>query len=141
MDKHQKTPSGGSNSSRFYFIAGICCLALMALLWSLDSFFVYTLLGAGAYFLFLGYWKRSGRTTEGNTSFRSGHREANRPPDLFSGMLKNRRKQADAQARPSPPSKGFSGKAVVPYLIFFFASFLFMIILPLVFSDDGNTPD
>jgi Tfp pilus assembly protein PilF len=137
MNTGSQTPSGGSNTSRVYFIAAICSLVLMALLWSLDPFFVYTLLGAGACFLFLGFWKRP-RTTMRNSSFRSDHRKTNPNPDLFSGMLRNSGKKSATQSQSSPT--GFSGKAVLPYIIFFFASFFFMIVVPLLFSEDSIAP-
>src|SRR5687768_4650507 len=124
MNTGNQTPPGGSNSSRVYFIAAICSLMLMALLWSLDSFFVYILLGTGAWFLFLGFWKKP-HAASGNNTFRSDHRKTNPSPDLFSGMLRNSGKKSASQQQSSSTPTSFSGKAVLPYVIFFFASFFF----------------
>lgn len=45
------------NSSVFFLLAWIL-LFVMALLWSLDTFFIFIFLGAASYFLFLGFWHR-----------------------------------------------------------------------------------
>jgi Tfp pilus assembly protein PilF len=139
MNTGNQTPPGGSNSSRVYFIAAICSLMLMALLWSLDSFFVYILLGTGAWFLFLGFWKNP-HAASGNNTFRSDYRKTNPSPDLFSGMLRNSGKKSASQQQSSSTPTSFSGKAVLPYVIFFFASFFFMIVVPLLFSENSIAP-
>jgi tetratricopeptide (TPR) repeat protein len=58
MNTGQSSSPDSSARRNVYQIIAITCLTLMALLWSLDNFFIYFFLGAFIYFEFLVYWNR-----------------------------------------------------------------------------------
>ncbi len=51
----QSQPSSEQKSGKGYFLAGTVLLFAMAFVWSIDSSLVYILLGASAFFFFLGF--------------------------------------------------------------------------------------
>lgn len=115
--------------SRLFFIIGVISLVLMALLWSLDAFFVYILLGAATFFLFLGYLKTPGTQTrpKAYTATQQSKRAVGKP-SAFSDVLRNLRKAKSA----------LSGKQAAPYFIFFSAFFLLMIVFPHIFPGEES---
>jgi tetratricopeptide (TPR) repeat protein len=138
MNAGQPQNPGTSNSSRIYFTIGICLLAMMALLWSLDASFVYIQLGAAVFFLFLGYWKRP-RPAVGLYKTRQDTRrqvQGSSFSDLFKVQSKKRFTSQQSQNH-----RNLIRNQVLPYVIFFVASFLLMIVLPLLFSEDSMIPE
>jgi tetratricopeptide (TPR) repeat protein len=138
--KHQNPE--GKNLSRIYFIVGICFLIVMALLWSLDSSIGFILMGGAVFFIFLGYLKRSKPVTNKNSSKASYEKQRpdQQQASSFSDLLKEFSKKNPPQ-QSQRTNTSFSGKGVLPYVIFFFASFFFMIVLPLLFADEDISPE
>jgi tetratricopeptide (TPR) repeat protein len=138
--KHENP--GSKNLSRVYFTIAAGLLVVMALLWSLDSSIGIILMGAAALFLFLGYLNRPVSLADQHR-YKAPHHQRSpdaQPASSFSDLLKEFGKKKPPQQ--SQTNTSFSGKGVLPYIIFFFASFIFMIVVPLLFSEgDGGEED
>lgn len=59
-----------ANRFRIFFLAGLACIVLMGLVWSLDSFFIYLMLGAACYCFFLAYWYKPAPAIEPKIHYR-----------------------------------------------------------------------
>jgi tetratricopeptide (TPR) repeat protein len=108
----------------------------MAILWSLDASITYVLLGAGIFFFFLGFWKKPKAGNPSNPQ----RQKTTSDERAFSSFFKATQTKGPTQSR-STVSGSVLKKGVLPYIIFFSASFLFMTLLPIFFSGENNAPE
>jgi tetratricopeptide (TPR) repeat protein len=130
MDSQGPTEKNKASRLKIYRLLAIISLVLMALLWSLDDFFVYLFLGSAIYFFFLVYWNRPTQSSqEAHQGFSQGaYSEFEK---TFSKKTKGRTASPEEQRK----------KAAIIISMVMFAVFMLLVSVIVIFSADGDEED
>lgn len=147
MERDAKSDSARqAGKSKTYFAIGIISLFLMALLWSLDTSFVYIFLGLSSFFLFMGFYVRPPRQNPSQSyqkSYSSTYKDEKSSEKLSDLLSKLFSKRSGTQNAPYTKTQSKAIPRWLPAIII--ASvfiFFFVILISVMFgSDDYESYD
>jgi tetratricopeptide (TPR) repeat protein len=128
----QDSSESKSFKQKVYRILAITSLVLMALLWSLDSFFIYCFLGSAIYFVFLFYWNRPVENPDPRQGFSKGAYSE------FEKTFSSRERSASSAQTLSSPGRKV---AVIMSMAVFGFSIFFITVVVILFSDGDSSED
>jgi len=137
-------PDNSKRKVRLYFIIAFIFFVAMALFWSVDISIVYIFLGAGSFFLFLGFYNNPIRKDDSGQFKKSYHQEKKdfetelSMADILEKIFQ--RKKFDLAADPISNVQVPGRKFAIVIAVFFFIIF-FTTILVSIFSSDSESYD
>ena len=146
MNSGQDTENGKTlRKSKLYWIGVVFFLMMMALLWSLDSSFVYLTLGGAIFCLFMALWRRPGgthRPTPSYSQFTPGT-EQGQPKNVFLSDIQEifKPKSTYQSSRPKTSVADKNKRAQMIALVTFFTIFLAAFILPIFLTENSSSED
>lgn len=130
-------PEGKKPSTRHvvYFSIAAFLLLIVALTWSVDPSLDYILLGAAAFFLFLGFWTRPRLPVQRSSFQKHAGRGARPSHDLFTVLKDLLSGKANPRTSRQKNPSAASGKNVVMAASFFIFTVFFIIIVVVIWVE------